>query len=101
VVDRGAYFTEEFSHRGASPSITNLDWAHRMDETSGLQGFTLNDGHCILAFTIRQILFHSRKMRVLRTFLLQVGLACSNLRVAEIPCFAGPDKGAAKAGASF
>jgi len=31
-------------------------------------------------------------MRVFNAFLLQVGFGCSNLRVAEIPCFAGPNK---------
>ena len=36
--------------------------------------------------------FHLIKMRVSDAFLLQVGFGCSNLRVAEIPCFAGPNK---------
>lgn len=36
--------------------------------------------------------FHPTKMRVFHTFLLQLPPWCSNLRVAQIPCFAGSIK---------
>jgi len=38
------------------------------------------------------IRFHLIKLRVLFAFWLQLQSWCSNLRVAEIPCFAGPNR---------